>query len=54
MKTINDERTCRAGIARTSKKHACGDTKPLIDEGHMTGVDEVSMKQEATRSLVVW
>lgn len=31
---------------------ACGDTKPLIDDGHMTEVDEVSMKQEAYRSSV--
>ena len=38
-----------AGIAGID---ACGDTKPLIDDGHMTEVDEVSMKQEAYRSSV--
>lgn len=32
--------------------NACGDTKPLIDDGHVTEVDEVSMKQEAYRSSV--
>ena len=31
---------------------ACGDAKPLVDDGHMTEVDEVSMKQEAYGSLV--
>jgi hypothetical protein len=54
MKTFGNERTCRAGIARTSKNNACGDTKPLVDERHMSQVDKVSMKQEATGSLVQW
>jgi putative transposase len=38
--------------AGTAGIDACGDTKPLIDDGHMTEVDEVSMKQEACGSLV--
>ena len=38
-----------AGMAEID---ACGDTKPLIDERHMTQVDEVSMKQETGGSLV--
>ena len=38
--------------AGTAGIDACGDTKPLIDDGHMTRVDEVLMKQEAYRSRV--
>jgi transposase len=31
---------------------ACGVSKPLVDEGHMTGFDKDTMKQEACGSSV--
>lgn len=37
--------------AGTAGINACGDAKPLVDERHMTQVDEVSMNQEAACSL---
>ncbi|MCX7595339.1 MAG: transposase, partial [Fischerella sp.] len=45
-------KTTTPNTAGTAGIDACGDTKPLIDNGHMTEVDEVSMKQEAYGSLV--
>ena len=39
--------------AGTAGINACGDIKPLVDESQPAQVDEISLKQEATRSLVV-
>ena len=38
--------------AGTAGIDACGVSKPLVDEGHMTGFDRDTMKQEACGSLV--
>ena len=38
--------------AGTAGIDACGVSKTLVDEGHMTGFDKDTMKQEACGSLV--